>query len=337
MITPLQFMRLGVLALLCISTSTHADDNGYAVVVSADTYADRNWRPVADALVTKHSGTLITYTGEVTNCRSELAKLMPRYTAFVAEPAELGRVYIADVHRMTRTLNDDPYGDTLWGVVSAATADGALRMAQATEPQTIRTAMTLTGVDMRYFQQYFGISDGHAGDWVWKQANGSVTNGMDGNADRTRLFINHWNQMSPDLIVGSGHASERNLEMCFSKGNTFSKAGYWWGKPTGGAPVMIPANDHPRVYLGAGNCMIGNFQNRTNSMAATLINRYGFNQFVGYTVPTWYGEGGWGTLGYWQHLPGRYSLAEAWFFNNQRIIYKLAQRGPLKKSFLPIS
>ena len=63
-------------------------------------------------------------------------------------------------------------------------------------------------------------------------------------------------------------------------------------------------------------------------MAATLISNYNVNQFVGYIVPTWYGKGGWGTLGLWQHLGGRYSLAEAWFFNNQVITHELKTRYP---------
>jgi zinc protease len=45
-------------------------------------------------------------------------------------------------------------------------------------------------------------------------------------------------------------------------------------------------------------------------------------------VPTWYGKGGWGTLGLWQHLGGRYSLAESWFFNNQVITHELKSRFP---------
>jgi zinc protease len=63
-------------------------------------------------------------------------------------------------------------------------------------------------------------------------------------------------------------------------------------------------------------------------MAGTLMTHYGFNQFVGYTVPTWYGKGGWGTLGTWQSQQGRYSLAEAWFFNNQAIIFRLLSKFP---------
>ena len=325
-------------AILAAVHAAHAADQGYAVVVSSATYAKIEWRAVADALVKKHDGSLVVHTGPVTACRAQLASLMPQFTAFVAEPQDVGRVFIARIHRMTRALDGDPYGDTVWGVVSAATAAGALRVAQATEPLAVSSALTLTGVNMNLFTQYFGISDGKVGDWVWRRPDGTVTNGADGNADRTALFLGHFVAMQPDLLVGSGHATEGNLEMCFSKGNSIAQDGLWHLVSCTGVRTTIPTNAHPRVFLGAGNCLIGNFQMRPTSMAPTMLDAYGFNQFVGYTVPTWYGKGGWGTLGLWQHMPGRYSLAEAWFFNNQVIVHELlAQHPGAAGTSLPVS
>lgn len=63
-------------------------------------------------------------------------------------------------------------------------------------------------------------------------------------------------------------------------------------------------------------------------MAVTALSRYGFNQLVGYTVPSWYGKGGWGTLGLLFSNHDASSLAEAWYLNNQFILDETMTRFP---------
>jgi zinc protease len=321
-----------------------AGECNYAVVISARSAADRNWKAVAEALLKKHEGRLIVYTGSVVNCLPDLARIHPRYTAFVARPEIVGRQFVARIHRLTRHLDDDPYTDTIWGIVTAATPEAALRVAAATEPRIVHSVISNTGVRNGLYDTVFTLSDGKAGEWYSKSAKGAEKHGSDGDADRTELFVDKFKALDPDAIVTSGHATERNLEMPFSKGNTESYRGKWYGIVNWRRPdvkpslLPIPHSDHPRVFLGAGNCLIGNFHKSADSMAATLISNYGVNQFVGYTVPTWYGKGGWGTLGLWQHLRGRYSLAEAFYFNNQVITHELKTRFPRSADkCLPIS
>jgi zinc protease len=268
------------------------------------------------------------------NCLPELAKLHPRYTAFVARPEIVGRQFVARIHRLTRHLGDEPYTGTIWGIVSGATPEAALRVATATGPEVVHSVISNTGVSSGLYDTVFTLSDGKVGDWYSKDPAGKEKRGNDGDADRTATFVDKFKEIKPDAIVTSGHATEMNLEMPFSKGNTEAHNGKWCGivnwRRAGAdeSVVEIPQDDHPRVFLGAGNCLIGNFHKSPKSMAATLISNYNVNQFVGYTVPTWYGKGGWGTLGLWQHLGGRYSLAEAWFLNNQVITHELKTRFP---------
>lgn len=61
-----------------------------------------------------------------------------------------------------------------------------------------------------------------------------------------------------------------------------------------------------------------------NCMALAWIHSGGANQFVGYTVSTWYGFL-WGMGGYFFKLRGRFSLAEAFFANNQALIFGLEE------------
>jgi zinc protease len=65
-----------------------------------------------------------------------------------------------------------------------------------------------------------------------------------------------------------------------------------------------------------------------DSMVVAWMSSQGVDQFVGYTVPTWYGRGGWGTLELFQDFAGQITLAEAFYLNNQRIISKLLDEYP---------
>jgi zinc protease len=299
---------------------------GYAVVISRTSLDKPDWKAVADALIKRHQGKLVVYDGSVANALPALASLHPRHTAFVARPEIVGRLFVARVHRLTRKLDADPYGDTIWGIVTSATPEAALRMAKATEPAVVDSVISNTGVPNELYQEVFTLSDGKKGDWVWKHRDGKNETGNDGDADRTALFIAKFKAVQPDAIITSGHATERNLEMPFSRGNTVPKDGQWYGMVNWKEPVLIEPDHHPRIFIGAGNCLIGNVKKQAGSMAATLTNAYDVNQLVGYTVPTWYGRGGWGTLALWQQPGQQQSLAEAWFFNNQTLIAELQNR-----------
>lgn len=49
---------------------------------------------------------------------------------------------------------------------------------------------------------------------------------------------------------------------------------------------------------------------------------------IGYVVTTWHGRNGWGGLKYWLTNPGRYSLAEAIYMNQQDLMYQLNEWDP---------
>ena len=89
-------------------------------------------------------------------------------------------------------------------------------------------------------------------------------------------------------------------------------------------PLRSP---NPKVYLPAGNCLMGLIRDK-QSMALAWLGSGGADQMIGYVVSTWYGRGGWGTRDYFFSEPGRYTLSEAFYFNNQAIVYDLQTRFP---------
>ena len=125
---------LSVLALLLIVPGI-ASASDYIVVVSRETREDPGWNRVVKALVANHEGAaVVSYDKHVEESLDALRERHPRYTCFVATPTEAGRQFVADVHRLTRRLDEDPYTDTLWGVLTGYDSDNALRIAKHKVP-----------------------------------------------------------------------------------------------------------------------------------------------------------------------------------------------------------
>jgi zinc protease len=178
------------------------------------------------------------------------------------------------------------------------------------------------------------------------------------------MLRDYWDDHDVDLLVTSSHATQVNLEMPFSLGgivcasnrlyaldqtNFFrwvrtvsrgsAKGGeYWFAQPscekyrqewagTTKAP-MLRTSTRPKVFVAAGNCLIADTLTSRDSMVVTWLSVGGVSQFFGYTVGTWYGKGGWGTLDLWTASAGQMTLSEAVFLNNQRILWQLKEENP---------
>lgn len=57
-------------------------------------------------------------------------------------------------------------------------------------------------------------------------------------------------------------------------------------------------------------------------MAIAWMNSGNAATMIGYVVTTWHGRNGWGGLKYWVTNPGRYTLSEAIYMNQQDFLYQ---------------
>jgi len=319
-------MLLIVALIACRSESAAAEPvPGYAVVVSNATLREPGWKKVADALVKKHQGTLVAYD-TLEEVKSVLARTRPKYACFVATPTETGREFIAKVHRLTRQLDDDPYTDVLWGVLTGYDATNALRIAEYNTPLEIRKVAAGTEVALEKCESGVWFSELKGGKMV-RKAEGKTAEET-GPIDSTGAIVNTLNDYHPDLFVTSGHASERDWQIGFSYRNGFFRCadGHLYGLDTrmGKHPIDSP---NPKAYLAVGNCLMGHVNGR-DAMALAWMNSAGVYQMAGYTVDTWYGYGGWGLLDYFVEQPGRFTLAEAFFASHQALLHKLETEFP---------
>lgn len=299
----------------------------YAVVVSQATFANPEWRKVVSALEKKHAAERIVYQASVEEALPNLRELFPRYACFVATPAEATRGFVVQVHRLTRRLDDDPYTDCFWGILTGYDAANALRIAECRAPLTIRKVAAGTEVVLDHCQEGVWYSELKAGQFVRKEKGGRPAESK-GAADSTAAVAKVLTDYRPDLFVASGHATEHDWQMgyAYRNGQFRCEHGVLYGLDTAGQkhPIESP---NPKVYMPVGNCLMGHIDG-PDAMALAWLNSGGVNQMLGYVVSTWYGYAGWGTLDYFVEQPGRYTFNEAFFANQLALEQRLQTYFP---------
>ena len=357
------------MALLPLSATEEEAQHvrGYTILISSDTSKKPEWRKVAAALQDKYKDAKVKIVKSLTEeaiCHA-LKETNGRYAALITQPEETDRKLVLAMHRATRRLDDDIWGDCLWGIITGHSAKDALRIAKAKKPLVIKRLLGTTNVGWHRFERSYCITD-----WTYApvlEQTGYQEPTQTLYTDKTAkgrkvlkeglqtLFAEELEKKKPQLIVTSSHATQFNLEMPFSRGLLFSADKHFYqlspDKLPEFAKEILPAclsgnteaaikwakkNNLPhirpdgttRVWLAAGNCLSGDVCNSGTSMAATALSAYTCNQVVGYVVPSWYGAGGWGTLSTFMDNVAGTTLAQAWFLNNQMILARTQALNP---------
>ncbi|MEM7314314.1 MAG: AAA family ATPase, partial [Planctomycetota bacterium] len=155
---------------------------------------------------------------------------------------------------------------------------------------------------------------------------GGQAESVGGPDDTTAALVDTLNKYQADLFITSGHATERNWQIGFSYRNGYfrSRDGKLWGEDTRGEKISVDSQN-PKVYLPIGNCLMGHIDSK-DAMALAWMKSAGVHQMIGYTVPTWFGYGGWGCLDYFVEQPGRYTFAEAFHANHHALNYAIESK-----------
>ena len=303
--------------------------DGY--VVAADKANDADWMGVANALAKKHQAKVVRYNGKegLPRLVVELRKLRPKYVCFVAPAESVGREFVAIAMQALRFLDNDPYGDAIWGIVTGYSAADALKTVSAPKAREIKSfassmggPKTLDGWDSGF------ASDERTADNFWVKRPGGANEKVPTDGNIAKALADAFNSIPVDYFVTSGHARERNWQIIYNqnKGSLVhtKEAGLRFLEP-GGKVAYDLTNATLRVYIGAGNCLIGHVDARA-CMATAWMRAAGVEQFAGYTVPSWYGFMGWGVKGLFEE--GRYSLPEAHYLENQRLLWAQKRAHP---------
>ena len=335
-------------------TENNTMSDPYAVLApSSFTTDSAAWENVVTSLQERHGAKVLRFANTPMDLEAELKALNPRYVAIVDVPENIGRDYVIALNQMSRRMDNDPYADFLWGIVTGRNAAAAQRMLDhSATPMEIHTGVgTIKELEeAKWFDTYAFVDDHEVGMCGEKKlGEDSLTHrkityktNMNGVKERIqkmvekkfgkdvpdvlRQFLEYYEGYEPDLLVTASHATERNLEMPGSVGNLHCRDGrIFVDYPTAFEHRFVKDRDSRMVYLPIGNCLIGNMNNTPNSMAAAWMDSQQAATFVGYVVTTWYGRNGWGGLKYLITNPGRYSVPEAFYMNQQDMMAQIAE------------
>ncbi len=309
-----------------VSGGSPEPKNSYVVVVSEETARDPAWAPVVETLRRKYDGAAIVHPdGRVEDVLPELKRLHPRYAAFVARPEEAGRAFVVAIHRMTRQLDDDPYTDLRWGIVTGYDDADALRIAKRSEPLIVKSVATSIGPSILKDFDHGFASDETDVHVFWIKRKGGKPEKIDVAPDPAKHFSEAFNTQPPDLFQTSGHATTKDWQICYNiPGGSFRcKEGQLFALGTNGKRHDIHS-PHPKIYMPMGNCLIGHIPDR-DCMATAWMHSGGVLQMFGYTAVTFHGYMGWGIKTYFNN---QYTLAESFFFNNQALVWELQKLFP---------
>ena len=318
-----------------LSSSSPADesdtsvlDGAYVVAVEKQVRSRPGWSDVVAALEDKYAATIVEYESDPAEAVLELALRHPKYVAFVIPPEKLGRDRIVSLHRMMRDLDDDPYADALWSVLTGYEPADAMRMVKAKSPMVITRGASGTGGPgaLGPFEAGFGANEGKQYSFYTKKNGKAKTH--EEKPDCIRALVDGMNNDKPQFFITSGHATTKDWTAGYRfKGGQFrNKDGQLYGLSVDKSTHDINS-PNSKVYLAAGNCLIGNIPRR-DCMATAWMHTGGANQMVGYTVVTWFGEMGWGVKDYFLGQRGRFDFVESWFFSNQALVRRLELEFP---------
>ncbi len=317
--------RLALLSLLFAFNALQAAD--YCVVVSRKTAEDKAWSKVVASLGKKHGAQILRYDESVEEVLPSLRKAFPRHACFVARPDETTKDFVRGVHRLTRKLDDDPYADLFWGILTGRNAENALAIAKTSEPLVIRNSLSCTEIALDRCERGKWFCELRKGHGMTKE-HGGEAKAIKLPQDTTARFVKELNDGKPDLFITSGHATERDLQLGYRYRNGVfrCKDGTLFGDDLSAQrhPVNSP---NPKVFMPIGNCLMGHLDG-SDSMAAAFLGSAGVRQMMGYVEVTWYGYMGWGCLDYFVEQPGRYTFNEAFFANHHALIHRLETSFP---------
>ena len=328
----------GILLWVCILVfpsfaGSKKEKNEYVILTSAAVKKDTAWMNVVNVLQKKHDARVFFYEKAPRENLADLQRVRPRYVAIVEKPENLGRDYVIDMHHVSREVDNDIFADFLWGVITGYDADAAMKMVNnSTEPLLVKDAVaTIMELNSaKWFDNYAWVDDHSRGLWGEKKGrDAKVQTAQIDPKTVLKKFTDLYGDYNPDLVVTAAHATERNLEMPFSLGNILAKNGKLYASDHYTRTTWdLKESGKRKVYFAVGNCLIGNVNNTKESMAIAWMNGSNATTMIGYVVTTWHGRNGWGGLKYWLTNPGRYSLAEAVYMNQQDFLYQQYQWYP---------
>lgn len=314
-------MMIAAMSALASVASFAATD--YVVAVEKHTKADPAWNAVVETLRTKHAATLLEYDGndKLREILPGLRRNPPKFVCFVSKPETAGRDLVVRAAQLLRQIDDDPYGDALWGIITGFNAADAMRLAKVPKTKEIRRVATSMGFPDTLDPWCAGFaSDEWNRDNFWRRLPGGTNEKIPTGGDPAKTLAEAFNTIDVDYFVTSGHGHMRNWQIIYNKNEGYlrhdDQARLIFHNPAKETFPITKAS--PKVYLAAGNCLIGNID-QPACMTTAWLHSGGAEQICAYTHVTFFGFMGWGVKS--QFEEARCSFSEAFYLQNQLLLW----------------
>lgn len=314
----------------------------YAIICSKET--SEIWNEVIQILTQKYikfAPQVFLYKSDLEETLPLLRTFKPKYSCFLTQPHEISPPFYKALHELVRKIDENSiYSSTIFSVLTGPDLKTVLKIASFEGPLNISSVLSGTKLNLSAFCEGYVYSELKQGLTIHREANGEIKESSEGPSDPTETMVNHLNSNKIDLMLTSGHATEKDWQIgfrypagCFTLCKA-SEENTLIGQKLDKTPLKIQSSN-PKVYLGCGNCLIGNIK-EPSCMALAWMKSGSAVQFAGYTVPTWFGFAGWGLLKYFLQIPGTFSLSEAYFANLQILNFqkKEHEQPKMNKQFL---
>ena len=295
----------------------------YAIVVAKTTKEDIDWAKVVDAFTKKYGARVFVYDGvDPAAVMKELINYAPKYVAFIAKPLEVSFPFITRAKQMMCRIDEDPYEDALWGIITGYNYKNCLRMANA-EKLTIKKCLSGFGSGwLNHFNEGLSFSECKKNVMFIKKP-GKPMQQQKGPDDTTKNFVDALNTNEYQMMSTSGHATEQDWKIgyTYQNGCLFSKNGKLFGRDTANNEYAINTTNS-KIYYSPGNCLIAHISDMDCMALAWLHN--GANQFYGHTL--WqFTDGSCSSfyiVEYFIVLQGRFTFSESIYFHRAAMILK---------------
>ncbi len=310
-------------------------DKSCAVLVSSAVRGDDDWNKAALQVQKRRKASLFYFNSHPEECEAQLREKKPRYVIIVEKPENIDADYVMQVNKFSRRIDNDVYADFLWGILTGHDAASLSRMAEnSVKPLVIHNCVSdVTELQSaKWFDNYAWVDDQKKGLAGEKHGLTSTVKTHNFNFDdELKILAQYLYDYNPDLIVTSTHANYNLLTVPFMPSNQskfVSDSGYIWKEYNGKKTEKVKFTGKRNVYFPVGNCLIAGMNKNPNSMPVAWINHANSTAMAGYVVTTWYGRNGWGGLKYWLTTPGRYTLPEAIYLNQQDMLAQMNAWDP---------
>lgn len=133
-------MSLAAMLLLQLASAPAADSR-YLVALERG-LVGTDYARAADELARHRGGAVFAWDGELGSLAAELAARTPRSVAFVLAPSSIDANLPRRIVPVLARIDDDPFVDCAWGIVTGATGADALRFVRTIERAEVRTPPT---------------------------------------------------------------------------------------------------------------------------------------------------------------------------------------------------